>query len=106
MPQPVLTKYKQGELGADYPKDKPVGEKLDMSIQANYETRPTDFPKKKENKVEASFMKMANEKDVRSTHRKTGIQAITGPSAPFKGPHVRITFCGIRFLRIFRYLEK
>ena len=34
-----------------------------MSIQANYETRPTDFPKKKENKVEASFMKMANEKD-------------------------------------------
>ena len=34
-----------------------------MSIQANYETRPVDFPKKKENKVEASFMKMANEKD-------------------------------------------
>ena len=63
MPQPVLTKYKQGDLGADYQKDTPVGEKLDMSIQANYETRPTDFPKKTENKVEASFMKMANEKD-------------------------------------------
>ena len=64
MPQPVLTKYKQGDLGAEYPKDKPVGEKLDMSIQANYETRPNDFPKKQnKNKVEASFTKMANEKD-------------------------------------------
>ena len=63
MPQPVLTKYKQGDLGAEYPKDKPVGKKLDMSIQANYETRPNEFPKKTENKVEASFMKMANEKD-------------------------------------------
>ena len=64
MPQPVLTKYKQGDLGAEYSKDKPVGEKLDMSIQANYETRPNDFPKKQnKNKVEASFTKMANEKD-------------------------------------------
>ena len=34
MPQPVLTKYKQGDLGAEYPKDKPVGKELDMSIQA------------------------------------------------------------------------
>ena len=30
MPQPVLTKYKQGDLGADYPKDKPVGKGLDI----------------------------------------------------------------------------
>ncbi len=43
MPQPVLTKYKQGDLGADYPKDTPVGEKLDMSIQAHYEPRPNDM---------------------------------------------------------------
>ena len=64
MPQPIIKKYKQGDLGAEYPKDKPVGEKLDMSIQANYETRPNDFPKKQnKNKVEASFTKMANEKD-------------------------------------------
>jgi hypothetical protein len=34
-----------------------------MSVHANYETRPNDFPKKKENKVEASFNKMADEKD-------------------------------------------
>ncbi len=63
MPQPVLTKYKQGDLGADYPKDTPVGEKIDMSIHANFETRPDSFPKKKENKVEASFNKMADERD-------------------------------------------
>ena len=63
MPQPVLTKYKQGDLGADYPKDTPVGEKIDMSVHANFETRPNYFPKKKENKVEASFNKMADEKD-------------------------------------------
>ena len=37
MPQPVLTKYKQGDLGADYSKDTPVGEKIDMSIHANDE---------------------------------------------------------------------
>jgi|TARA_R110000744_G_scaffold23705_1_gene59984 hypothetical protein len=63
MPQPVLTKYKQGDLGAEYPKDKPVGKELDLKIHANYETRPNEFPKKKENKVEASFMKMANDRD-------------------------------------------
>ena len=47
MPQPVLTKYKQGDLGADYPKDTPVGKKIDMSIHANRETRPDSFPKQK-----------------------------------------------------------
>mgnify|MGYP003120532030 FL=1 len=53
MPQPVLTKYKQGDLGADYPKDTPVGEKIDMSVHANFETRPDSFPKEKKNNVEA-----------------------------------------------------
>ena len=63
MPQPVLTKYKQGDLGADYPKDTPVGKKIDMSIHANRETRPDSFPKQKKNNVDPSFNKMANEKD-------------------------------------------
>ncbi len=30
----------------------------------------------------------------------------TGPSAPFKGGHVRVTLWGIRILRIFRYSRK
>ena len=38
MPQPVLTKYKQGDLGADYP------------------TKPN-------NQVQSSFWKKASEKD-------------------------------------------
>ena len=63
MPQPVLTKYKQGDLGMDYPKDTPKGQKLDLKPHCNYEDRPTDFPAKKENKIESSFFKMANEKD-------------------------------------------
>ena len=33
MPQPVLTKYKQGDLGADYPKDKPVGKESNTKGQ-------------------------------------------------------------------------
>ena len=48
MPQPVLTKYKQGDLGMDYPKDTPKGQKLDLKPHCNYEDRPTDFPAKKE----------------------------------------------------------
>ena len=64
MPQPVLTKYKQGDLGADYSKDTPVGEKIDMSIHANDETRPDSFPKQqKKPKVDPSFNRMADEKD-------------------------------------------
>ena len=63
MPQPVLTKYKQGDLGADYPKDTPKGQKIDMSIHDNSETRPDSFPKQKKNNIDASFNKMADEKD-------------------------------------------
>ena len=64
MPQPVLPKYKQGDLGADYSKDTPVGEKIDMSIHANDETRPDSFPKQqKKTKVDPSFNRMADEKD-------------------------------------------
>ena len=63
MPQPVLTKYKQGDLGADYPKDTPVGEKIDMSIHANHETRPDAFPKQKDNMVDKSVFTKADERD-------------------------------------------
>jgi hypothetical protein len=63
MPQPVLTKYKQGDLGADYPKDTPKGQKIDMKIHANWEDRPSNFPAKKGSRVEPSFNKMADEKD-------------------------------------------
>tara|TARA_R100000005_G_scaffold93567_1_gene69309 strand:- start:460 stop:654 length:195 start_codon:yes stop_codon:yes gene_type:complete len=63
MPQPVLTKYKQGDLGADYPKDTPVGKKIDMSIHANRETRPDSFPKQKNNMVDKSVFTKADERD-------------------------------------------
>jgi hypothetical protein len=63
MPQPVLTKYKQGDLGADYPKDTPVGEKIDMSVHANHETRPDSFPKQKNNMIDKSVFKKADERD-------------------------------------------
>ena len=64
MPQPVLTKYKQGDLGADYSKDTPVGNKLDMSIHANDETRPMDFPNQsKKTKVDPAVFRIADERD-------------------------------------------
>tara|TARA_R110002167_G_scaffold354048_2_gene567557 strand:+ start:478 stop:675 length:198 start_codon:yes stop_codon:yes gene_type:complete len=64
MPQPVLTKYKQGDLGADYPKDKPVGKELDIKGQIpSWEDRKDMFPNKNRNQVEPSFNKMADEKD-------------------------------------------
>jgi hypothetical protein len=64
MPQPVMTKYKQGDLGADYPKDKPVGKEANIKGQIpSWEDRQDVFPKQNKNKVEKSFMKMANEKD-------------------------------------------
>ena len=62
MPQPVLTKYKQGDLGKPYPKKKGK-DNLDLSIHANRETRPDTFPTKKNNQVQSSFWKMANEKN-------------------------------------------
>ena len=57
MPEDVMKKYKQGELPADYSKDTPVGQKIDMSIHANDETRPNDFPKQgKKNKVDPAVL--------------------------------------------------
>ena len=64
MPEEVMKKYKQGELPADYSKDAPVGQKLDMTIHANDETRPSDFPKKgKKNTFDTAVFKMADERD-------------------------------------------
>ena len=64
MPESVMKKYRQGELPTDYSKDTPVGEKIDMSIHANDETRPDSFPKQqKKTKVDPSFNRMADEKD-------------------------------------------
>ena len=64
MPQPIMTKYKQGDLGMPYPKKKDKSMKnLDLSIHANRETRPDTFPTKKNDHVQSSFWKMAKEKD-------------------------------------------
>ena len=64
MPEDVMKKYKKGELPADYSKDTPVGQKIDMTIQANDETRPNDFPKQgNKNKVAPAVFRMADERD-------------------------------------------
>tara|TARA_R100000278_G_C5343674_1_gene119208 strand:+ start:292 stop:489 length:198 start_codon:yes stop_codon:yes gene_type:complete len=64
MPDNIMKKYKKGELPADYSKDTPVGNKLDMSIHANYETRPMDFPNQsKKTKVDPAVFRMADERD-------------------------------------------
>ena len=64
MPQPILKKYKQGEFGMPYSKEKNKSMKnLDLSIHANRETRPDTFPTKKNDHVQKSFWDMANEKD-------------------------------------------
>ncbi len=64
MPDNIMKKYKKGELPADYSKDTPVGNKLDMSIHANDETRPMDFPNQsKKTKVDTAVFRMADERD-------------------------------------------
>ena len=64
MPQPIMKKYKQGELGKPYSKEKNKSMKyLDLSIHANRETRPDTFPTKPNTHVQSSFWKKASEKD-------------------------------------------
>ena len=66
MPQPVLTKYKQGDLGMPYPKKKDKMKNLNLSAyggEADPEIATKDYPTKKNNHVQSSFFKMANEKD-------------------------------------------
>ena len=60
----TTSSYKEGELPADYSKDAPVGQKIDMNIHANDETRPNDFPKQgNKNKVDPAVFRMADERD-------------------------------------------
>ena len=66
MPQPIMTKYKQGDLGMPYPKKKDKMKNLNLSAhggEADPEIATKDYPTKKNNHVQASFNKMADEKD-------------------------------------------
>ena len=63
MPQPVMTKYKQGDLGMPYPKKKDKMKNLDLKTEANPEVSTKDYPTKPNNQVQSSFWKKANEKD-------------------------------------------
>ena len=65
MPQPVLTKYKQGDLGMPYPKKR---DKKNMNLsalggEADIDVSVKDYPTKKNNQVQSSFWKKANVKD-------------------------------------------
>ena len=65
MPQPILTKYKQGDLGMPYPKKKDK-KNLNLSAhggEADPEVATKDYPSKPNSHVQSSFWKMANEKD-------------------------------------------
>ena len=65
MPQPIIKKYKQGELGMPYSKKKDKMNNLNFSAhggEADPEVATKDYPTKKNNHVQASFNKMADEK--------------------------------------------
>ena len=65
MPQPVMTKYKQGDLGKPYPKKKDK-KNLNLSAhggEADIDVSTKDYPTKKNTHVQSSFWKMAKEKD-------------------------------------------
>ena len=66
MPQPIVKKYKQGELGMPYPKKKDKMKNLNLSAyggEADPEISTKDYPSKPNNHVQSSFWKKANEKD-------------------------------------------
>ena len=66
MPQPILTKYKQGDLGMHYPKKKDKMKNLNLSAyggEADPEISTKDYPSKPNNHVQSSFWKKANEKN-------------------------------------------
>ena len=66
MPQPILTKYKQGDLGMPYPKKKDKMKNLNLSAhggEADVDVSVKDYPTKKNTHVQSSFWKKANEKD-------------------------------------------
>ena len=65
MPQPIMTKYKQGDLGKPYPK---VKNKKNVNLsahggEADVDIATKDYPTKKNDHVQSSFWKKASEKD-------------------------------------------
>ena len=66
MPQPVMTTYKQGDLGMPYPKKKDKMKNLYLSAhggEADIDVATKDYPTKKNDHVQKSFWDMANKKD-------------------------------------------
>ena len=63
MPQPVLTKYKQGDLPQDYAKKVDRMKTIDLDAEADPNVSTEDFPNKNEKQVQESFFAMADEKD-------------------------------------------
>ena len=63
MTQPVLTKYKQGDLPQDYVKKADRMKTIDLDVEADPNVSTENFPSKQEKQVQESFFAMANEKD-------------------------------------------
>ena len=63
MAQPVLTKYKQGDLPQDYAKIVDRMKTIDLDAEADPNVSAEDFPSKQEKQVQESFFTMADEKD-------------------------------------------
>ena len=65
MPQPIMTKYKQGDLGKPYSK---VKDKKNLNLsahggEADVDVATKDYPTKPNSQVQSSLFKKANEKD-------------------------------------------
>ena len=65
MPQPIMTKYKQGDLGKPYSKKGDKMKNVNLSAhggEADVDIATKDYPTKKNDHVQSSFWKKANEK--------------------------------------------
>ena len=66
MPQPIMTKYKQGDLGKPYQKKGDKMKNVNLSAhggEADVDVATKDYPTKPNNQVQSSFWKKANEKE-------------------------------------------
>ena len=66
MPQPIMTKYKQGDFGFPYSKKKDKMKNLNLSmhgVEADANVATKDYPRNPNSNVQSSFWKKANEKD-------------------------------------------
>ena len=64
MPQPIMTVYKQGDTGRDYPKEKDTMIKMKDWDTANINPAVCEMTvKDKKKHVDESFLAKANEKD-------------------------------------------